>query len=518
MVGKMTDLTPDEKLYGKWFIMHKKINQFDPYNIDLQNMKYINAPSGQFYADPIPIKHNGLYYVFFELFDYKNGKIAYYTLDDQLNNSEIKLIDIDISTHTSYPYIFKEGNTYYMIPETCHQDKINIYECKSFPNIWRFKKTLINNVHAGDNSIIYHNGMYYLFTVIYKNNRNNYCIYYSHSLMGEWKEHALVNINNAINNEHLTRCAGKMIQSNGKLIRPVQYSDRGINGEAVILYEIKNLTPTEYNAVPLNIVSKSMLDTIRATHTFSVCEDLLSMDGRLERTEDHPFTKTNINISQELTRIQETNYYIDHKKLEEISKCNTSGNGLCYYSMTHNNKTYHGERTWESRWSLIKDCMDFKDKSVLEIGCNMGLVMTYLKKFRNTGKSVGVDQPDHMLIATNKKDTIKAAKLLASALSLDDLSFVQMDLNTQPYEQMLGTDFDIAVAMSIYKWVDDKERFLNYLSKFKYVLYEGHEADDIEIARFAKYGFKAKILGATQIGASYPSDQTRTLILFSKDK
>jgi hypothetical protein len=516
MEEKMTELTDDEKFYGKWFIMHKKINNFDPKNIDLNNMKYIHAPSGHFYADPIATKHNGLYYVFFETFDYKKGELAYYTLDENLNQSEIKKIDIDIGPHTSFPYIIQDNEKYYMIPETCHLDRIGLYECISFPDKWRFKKTLVDKVHAGDNSVIWHNNMYYMFTVIYKNNRNHFCIYYSESLMGEWKPHKLVNMDTAIGNEHTTRCAGKIIQKDGRIFRPAQFSDRGINGEAVTLYEILTLSPTEYHSVPVNIISKSMLNTFRATHTFSLCDDLISMDGRLERTEDHPFTKTHINLEEEIKKMQDNNYYVDHEKLEQISKCNTSGNGACYYEITAHGKTYPGERKWEDRWNLIKDCMNFDGKKILEIGCNMGMVMTYAKKFRNAGVCLGVDQPDQMLIDSNKKDTLKAAKLLDEAFLLKDISYLQMDLNKERYEEIIGTDYDVAVAMSILKWIDDQDRFLTYLSKFKYVLYEGHDSDDIEIERFAKHGFQAQVLGSTQIGASYPADQKRTLILFTK--
>lgn len=520
MVEKMAELTEDEKIYGKWRIMHQKIANFDYNNVILDNLKYINAPSGQFYADPIIVKHNELYYVFFELFDYKVGKLAYYTLDKNLNNSEIKFLDIDIQTHTSYPYIFKEGDTYYMIPETCHQDRIGLYECKSFPQKWRFKKTLVENVHAGDNTVIYHDGLYYLFTVIYKGGRNHFCIYYASSLLGEWKEHKLVNVNVSQPNEHLTRGAGIIFQRDGKLIRPSQYSNRGINGEAVTMYEIVRLSPIEYHEVPLTIISKSNVDAVRAIHTVSVYDDLVTLDGRQDRYGDSRDEDTlfiELNLEKELKDILDNNFYVDHDILAQAFNCNTSGNGLCYYGLDIAGKSYKGERKWEDRWNVIKDAMDYNNKSVIEIGCNMGIVLTYLKKFRNIGKALGVDEPDEMLIATNKKDTIKAAKLLDAGFQVPDIKYLQIDLNAVNYEEILGTDFDIAVAMSIYKWIDDKDRFMKYLSNFKNVLYEGHDSDEVEIARFAEQGFTAKILGKTQTGVSYASDHTRTLILFSKE-
>ena len=52
--------------------------------------------------------------------------------------------------------------------------------------------------------------------------------------------------------------------------------------------------------------------------------------------------------------------------------------------------------------------------------------------------------------------------------------------------------------------------------KFKNILYEGHDSDEVEINRFQKLGFFSKILGKTQTGLSYSPDNTRTLILFTK--
>lgn len=208
----------------------------------------------------------------------------------------------------------------------------------------------------------------------------------------------------------------------------------------------------------------------------------------------------------------------DYKALDEAFACNTSGNGRCYYGATIGERTYEGERNWDARWALLKDCMDYSGRNVLEIGCNMGIYLTYLKKFSGINKAVGIDEPDDMLLASNKRDTIKAAKLLAKGLGIENgVSFVQMDLNKDDYEAMFpANEYDIVIAQSIYKWITNQAKFLKYLSKFPVVLYEGHDSDEDEIARFAQYGFKATIIGKTQVGKSYGADQTRTLILFKK--
>jgi 2-polyprenyl-3-methyl-5-hydroxy-6-metoxy-1,4-benzoquinol methylase len=400
-----------------------------------------------------------------------------------------------------------------MIPETAHLGKINLYECTSFPGTWKLKKTLFNNVHAADNAIIKYNGLYWLFSLFYVNGEHYFRIFYAESLIGEWEEHKLVNQTYGLtSNTKLTRGAGSIISINNKLIRPAQYSEKGINGEAVILYEIEKLTPDEYIEKPIKLISKYNLPSIRAIHTLSLCGDMLTIDARLERNHDSEF---NIEENKDMQEIIEKNYYVNHELLEKAFDYNTSGNGKCYYSATINGKKYNGERNWDERWSLLKNCIDFNNKNVLDIGCNMGIFLTYLKKFKNIKNALGIDEPDELLKLSNKSETINSAKLLSSGFGVD-ISFKQIDINKENYEEIIGCNFDIVIAMSIYKWINDKDRFLKYLSNFNNILYEGHGSDEEEINRFSQFGYNYKIIGKTQTGLSYDENNTRTIIVFYK--
>jgi len=530
------ELTEGEKLHGKWFIMYKQADNFDPKNIDFKNFKYIHAPSNFFYADPIGIKHNGEFYIFYETFDYNKGSLAYFKVDktlissasrsDKTTNLSQNILDIDIKVHTSYPHIFTDNDKIYMIPETCHMNKINLYECEKFPSKWIFKKTLVDNVHSGDNTPIFHNGKYWMFCTIYDNNINHFCIYHADSLLGEWKEHKICNtrLKPIGDNEKVTRDAGNVFELNGKLYRPAQYSDDGINGEGVILYEIRNLTEDTYHEVPINIILEPV-EGVRAVHTFSYRDGVILMDGRETRDTDHPYKE--INKKKIMNNINDKNAYINHDLLKEAFNMNTSGNGRCYYEIKLGDVSYEGERNWDDRWNLIKDCIDWEGKNVLEIGCNMGILLTYLKKFRNIGLAVGIDETDEMLAATNKAKTIEAAKLLDKAFGLEDkINYVQVDLNDPDVrykgdpdhfmQSSFGQKYDVVAAMSILKWIDRKEEFLDYLAEFKHVLYEGHDSDEEEIKRFTDRGFDYFILGSTQTGRSYAADNFRTLFLFTK--
>ncbi len=512
-------MTKNELLHGKWEILINKnalINN-DLFNIKSNDFFKIVAPSDAFYADPFIVKENNKYYIFFENYDYKKGIISYITLDSHLNilHQPINL-DLSIKSHLSYPYIFKDNNTYYATFESCHSGEIPLFKCESFPDKWVYIKNMINKkVHCADNTIIYHNNLYYLFTHQYENQVNWLCIYYSNNILDNFKEHSLVKVGTNNKNNSTTRSAGKIFKLNNELYRPAQFSDRGINGEGVIIYKIELLSPTQYNEIPINIISPSLFN-YRALHTFSYYEqdNILVVDGRQPRETDYPFNE--IDINKNLKNIVENNFYIDHSLLEKVFSYNTSGGGINYYNIEIDGKKYEGERNWDSRWNLIKDIYEYKNKRILDIGCNTGITLTYMKKFRNASYCLGVDMPDELLIKTNKTNTIVAAKLLDDAFQVKN-DYLQIDLNKSLYETTIGYNFDLVIVMSILKWIEDKNRFLDYIGNFKTIIYEGHEPDDEVINMFKIRNYNYTIIGETQIGKSYSNDSFRKMFLFNKN-
>ena len=310
----------NELIHGKWELGIKKKPFVNKNSIDIENFnidKIIKAPSNYFYADPFIVLYNNLYYVFFENFDYNKGQIAYIILDKSLNIiKESTLINLSIKSHLSYPYIFLDNNIY-------HSNMIPIFKCIQFPDKWEFVKNLLNeSVHCGDNSLIKYNNIYYLFThnyleVIPGNKKYYYEIYYSNTLLGKYDKHKIVNSELDKKNEKSTRGAGKIFKLNDMLIRPAQFSDRGINGEGVIFYKIKKLSPEEFNEIPITIINPQQFN-YRALHTFSYNEetDIVVIDGRKERQTDGPFTE--INLIDWKKNIIETNFYVNHNLLKEV--------------------------------------------------------------------------------------------------------------------------------------------------------------------------------------------------------
>lgn len=295
---KPVDQSADEWLHGKWFLMYKEMDGgIDASNLDLiSDLKYVNAPPMQFYADPFAVKQGDLYHVFLESYDYKKGTLSSFVINESMEHGQLTPVDIGVNVHLSFPHVFDINGDFYMIPESCHLNQINLYRCVNFPNKWIHTKTLIPNVHSGDNQLLFRDNKWWMFSMVYHNGTNHFCIYYADDLLGEWRQHKIANINNTRPNNDITRGAGKIFTDKcGRLIRPAQYSNKSINGEGVILYEIKELTADTYVEEPVNIILPSLIyDDIRAIHTFSVCDNLILMDGRKVRSTDPLFTSGSV--------------------------------------------------------------------------------------------------------------------------------------------------------------------------------------------------------------------------------
>ena len=206
---------------------------------------------------------------------------------------------------------------------------------------------------------------------------------------------------------------------------------------------------------------------------------------------------------------------IDQTKLQKAWKIPTGGSdGKSYYNLQIDGVSLIGERSWRNRWNLLKNLIDFQGKKILELGCNTALCSIFFQKFRGS-ICTGVDLPDPVLSANGNPRMMEASFLIQEAFDTH-IPIHQIDLNRENYETLIGHQFDVVICMSLLKWVQDKERLLDYLAKFKHVLYEGHDSNFVEIERFTSRGFRYQIVGKTQIGVSYSQNEFRTLIYFYK--
>jgi tRNA A-37 threonylcarbamoyl transferase component Bud32/SAM-dependent methyltransferase len=165
-------------------------------------------------------------------------------------------------------------------------------------------------------------------------------------------------------------------------------------------------------------------------------------------------------------------------QLAAASPSNAAGQGLAYYALTYRGRHYIGERPWYLRWDAIRREIDLQGRTVVELGCNMGLLSSFAMIYGATA-ATGVDWDSKVLVAARKA----AAALGATP------RFECIDLAEDPnWEHRLG-EADIVVAMSILQWVPDKARLLSYIGRFNEAIFEGHDATEVEMHRLRTIGF-----------------------------
>ena len=154
------------------------------------------------------------------------------------------------------------------------------------------------------------------------------------------------------------------------------------------------------------------------------------------------------------------------------------GRWLAYPCLTLLGVHFDGARSWPLRWNRITEVVDFRNKAVVDLGCNLGILTTF-SMIAGARSATGVEADAEL---------IDAARDVAAAFGVP-ATFLQKDLgSTESWEDDVA-GADLVVAMNIMEWVSDRPRLLKFIGLHKEVLYEGHEALGVECERLRSVGF-----------------------------
>jgi hypothetical protein len=200
-----------------------------------------DAPA-RFLADPFLVREGDLWYMFFEIYrwDKEQGDISVAT-SKELRKWNYEQIVLDEPFHLSYPYVFEWQGDYYMIPESYEANSVRLYRAENFPFQWSYVTTLIEGKDFLDNSLVYYNSKWWLFTSFVGN--KTLSLYYADDLLGPWREHPESPI--VEDNIEIARPGGRMLVYEGRLFR---YGQDGYPryGNQIRVFEITELSTTAY--------------------------------------------------------------------------------------------------------------------------------------------------------------------------------------------------------------------------------------------------------------------------------
>ena len=214
-------------------------------------------------ADPFLFVRGEKLYLFYETKIVGGKGIIKMTSTTDLKSWTAPITVLTEKCHLSYPFVFVFGGEIYMIPETGALKSIRLYKAldKNLEH-WEFCKTLIEqdddmiNVESSfcDSSIVYLNGIYYLFTTIIRNNTNELHLYYSSSLDSSFQKHPM---NPIIVSNRYGRDAGNVLEFDGALWRVAQECTNTY-GENVNIAKIEEITTQTYKE---QIIKDSFFDS-----------------------------------------------------------------------------------------------------------------------------------------------------------------------------------------------------------------------------------------------------------------
>jgi hypothetical protein len=236
-------------------------------------------PGHHFYADPFPLEWQGRTFVFFEDLDHHVGKgiISAIEFDGVGPVGEAKPV-LEEPWHLSYPFLIRDGEDLWMIPESSGHRDVALYRCLRFPDKWERHATLLSGFEMADVTIVRHNGLNYLFGAS-RDGTGGYSdtlsIFHAESLFGPWLPHAS---NPVLLDRASARPAGNFVTIDGKLWRPVQDCSHGY-GTALGLAEILELSPTTFRQVVRQVLAPSPEWPGRKLHTLNRCGQLEVIDG-----------------------------------------------------------------------------------------------------------------------------------------------------------------------------------------------------------------------------------------------
>ena len=114
-------------------------------------------------ADPFLLATEDSLYCFYEEKSRINpGKIRVITHSKSGNTSN-NYCEFNNNSHMSFPFVFREQDFYYIIPESVALQEVAIYKPVKFPVEWEKYKILLKGNFV-DSHILLHNDIYFLFS------------------------------------------------------------------------------------------------------------------------------------------------------------------------------------------------------------------------------------------------------------------------------------------------------------------------------------------------------------------
>lgn len=240
-----------------WNFGYSKTSSRDLHSTQLSQARWSSELKWPYFqADPFSLSKMGVDAVLIETFDHIQNKGI---IDSISSKSNVRQSILSGSVHFSYPFIFKDQGSFYLIPE-CHQsNKVTVYKLsldtnQSSPSLNSLTVTdpvdILKDISAADATLFKWNDKYWLFFTkvdsIFDGN-NSLFIYYADSLFGPYHSHSQNPVKVDVRS---TRPAGEMFEMDGHIFRFAQDCSSTYGG-AITLNKILKLSSSEFEEISI---------------------------------------------------------------------------------------------------------------------------------------------------------------------------------------------------------------------------------------------------------------------------
>lgn len=210
--------------------------------------KSVTGVHAAFVADPFMLEEEDGWHMFFEVLTVRGrarrGEIGHATSRDG-RRWRYEGIVLAEPFHLSYPYVFRDGDRHYLVPETRLARAVRLYRADPFPTRWVFEATLLTGPILLDSSLFRHGGRWWMFTHTAVRDPT-LRLFHADAITGPWIEHPKSPI--VAGDARIARPAGRVLTLPDRIIRFAQdCSDE--YGLSVRALEIERLTTEDYREV-----------------------------------------------------------------------------------------------------------------------------------------------------------------------------------------------------------------------------------------------------------------------------
>jgi hypothetical protein len=266
---------------AKWKIGLRRgsMSLLDDYeSVAFEDFVWVEAPKGNFWADPSLIDYNDSTLIFFEEYvgAQSKGRICCGTLSEDLKVNNVRVV-LEAEHHLSFPHVFYDSGNWYLIPESAQVGRVDLYVAKSFPFDWIRVDSLIQQPCV-DSVVVAKDGKYFLLTTLQTGfgPASLQLVFCADSLVGPWKLHPQAPVSS---DYRIARNGGATFNLACGTLARVSQSAENNYGSQFSIHRINRLTDTEFEEELFKTIEADKTANMKGTHSLSISKHFVAVDG-----------------------------------------------------------------------------------------------------------------------------------------------------------------------------------------------------------------------------------------------